>query len=130
MIAGKEFTYRGKTIDELKKLDLREFAKLLPSRERRTLTRNSELLEKFIKRLYKKISKGKELKTHVREIIIIPKFVGLIIHVHSGKEFTAVKITEEMIGHRLGEFVTTRQKVQHGAPGIGATRGSAFLSVK
>ena len=130
MIAGKEFTYRGKTLEELKKLDLKEFAKLLPSRERRTLTRNSELLEKFLKRIEKKISKGKELKTHVRELIIVPKLVGLTIQIHTGREFNPVKITEEMIGHRLGEFAMTRQKVQHGAPGIGATRGSAFLSVK
>lgn len=130
MVIGKEFTYRGKTLEELKKMDLREFAKLLPSRERRSILRNSEILERFLKRCDKKIPKSKEIKTHLRDLIIIPKIVGLIIHVYTGKEFHPVKINEEMIGHRLGEFAPTRQKVQHGAPGIGATRGSAFLSVK
>lgn len=130
MAIGKEFSYRGKTIDELKKMDLKEFAKLLPSREKRTLLRNSEVVERFLKRCDKKLAKSKEIKTHLRDLIITPKIVGLIIYVYSGKEFSPVKITEEMVGHRLGEFVMTRQKVQHGAPGIGATRGSAFLSVK
>lgn len=130
MAIGKEFSYRGKTLDELKKMDLKEFAKLLPSREKRTLLRNSEVVERFLKRCDKKLAKSKEIKTHLRDLIITPKIVGLIIYVYSGKEFSPVKITEEMVGHRLGEFVMTRQKVQHGAPGIGATRGSAFLSVK
>ncbi len=130
MAIGKEFSYRGKTIDELKKMDLKEFAKLLPSREKRTLLRNSEVVERFLKRCDKKLAKSKEIKTHLRDLIITPKIVGLVVYVYSGKEFSPVKITEEMVGHRLGEFVMTRQKVQHGAPGIGATRGSAFLSVK
>ena len=56
--------------------------------------------------------------------------VGLTIYVHNGKEFSEVKLTAEMIGHRLGEFAATRRQVKHGAPGVGATRSSAALSVK
>jgi len=127
---GKEFTYRGKSLTELKEMNLNDFAKLLPSRQRRSIIRNGAPIEKFLKTCNKKIEKGKIIKTHLRDIIIVPKMIGMIINVYAGKEFTEVRITEEMIGHRLGEFTQTRRKVQHGAPGIGATRGSAFLSVK
>ncbi|MGB9708352.1 MAG: 30S ribosomal protein S19 [Candidatus Pacearchaeota archaeon] len=126
----KEFVYRGKGIEELKQMDLREFAKLLPSREKRTLLRQTEKVEKFLKRCEKKISMNKGIRTHSRSMIIVPKMIGLTINIHNGKEFVAIKITEEMLGHRLGEFALTRRKVEHGAPGIGATRSSAFLSVK
>lgn len=127
---GKDFTYRGKNLEELKALSLNEFAGLLPSRQRRSVIRNSAPIEKFLKLCNKKIEKGKIIKTHSRDVIIVPKMVGMIVNVYTGKEFTEVRIAEDMIGHRLGEFTQTRRKVQHGAPGIGATRGSAFLSVK
>jgi len=126
----KEFNYRGKTISELKILDLREFSKFLPSRNRRSLLRQVETIEKFLKHCKKKINKGKSIRTHKRDLIIVPQMVGLTIHIYNGKEFLPTKIVEEMIGHRLGEFAHTRGKVQHGTPGIGATRSSAFLSVK
>ena len=126
----KEYAYRGVAITELQQMDLRAFAKFLPSRERRSLLRQTESVEKFLKRCEKKLSKEKPIKTHLRNMIIVPKMLGLTINIHNGKEFVPIKITEEMLGHRLGEFAMTRQKVQHGAPGIGATRSSAFLSVK
>lgn len=126
----KEFTFRGKTLEELKLMNIREFAQFLTSRERRTLLRQAEAIEKFLKRCDKKTGKNKEIKTHDRELVIVPKIVGLTIKVHNGQEFMPIKINEEMIGHRIGEFALTRGKVQHGAPGIGATRSSAFLSVK
>ncbi|MCL6500928.1 MAG: 30S ribosomal protein S19 [Candidatus Pacearchaeota archaeon] len=126
----KEFTYRGRTLEELKAMDLRKFSEYLPSRERRSLLRGADIIEKFLKRCEKKKMKGKPIKTHMRDLIIVPQMVGLTIHIYNGKEFLPIKIVEEMIGHRLGEFALTRKKVEHGAPGIGATRSSAFLSVK
>ena len=126
----KEFTYRGKTIEELKKLNIREFAKFIPSRERRTILRNTDVIENFISRCNKKISKGKKLKTHNRNIIIVPEMIGMSIGVYNGHIFEEVRITSEMIAHRLGEFAPTRRNVKHGAAGIGATRSSASRSVK
>ncbi|RLF88358.1 30S ribosomal protein S19, partial [Thermococci archaeon] len=61
---------------------------------------------------------------------ILPEMVGMTIYVHNGKEFVPVEIKPEMIGHYLGEFAPTRKRVQHGAPGIGATRSSMFVAVK
>lgn len=126
----KEFTYRGKTIEELKQMNTREFAKLLKSNERRTVLRQTEELEKFLAKTNKKIEKKKPIKTHLRHLIIIPKMIDSTINVYNGKEFVPVKIMTEMLGHRLGEFSVTRLKVKHGAAGIGATRSSASLSVK
>jgi small subunit ribosomal protein S19 len=123
----KEFTYRGKSVEELKKLSLKEFSMLLPSRQRRTL---SEGLTEEHKQLLADIKKGKNVKTHCRNFVIIPETVGSTIKVYSGKEFVPVIILAEMIGHYLGEFVQTRRKVVHHAPGIGATKSSAALSVK
>ena len=127
---AKEFTYRGKSIEELKKLDVREFAKFLPSKTRRAVLRQFDTIERFVKSCEKKQERGKQIRTHARETIIVPKMVGLTIFVHNGKTFVKVNIMPKMIGHRLGEFVPTRGKVQHGAPGIGATRSSAAMSVK
>ncbi len=126
----KQFTYRGKTLDELKQMDIREFSKLLKSNERRTLLRQTSEIQKFISICNKKIAKKKNLRTHSRYLVIVPAMVGLRIHVHNGKEFTPVNIVGEMLGHRFGEFAATRSKVKHGAAGIGATRSSASMSVK
>ncbi len=70
------------------------------------------------------------IQTWSRASTILPEMVGKTIKVYSGKEFIPVIIVEEMIGHYLGEFVLTRKRVEHSAPGIGATRSSAALSVK
>ena len=126
----KEFTYRGKSIEELKALNVREFAQLVPSRERRTILRNSDVIENFISKCKKKIDMNKIIKTHDRNIIIVPKMIGMSVNVHNGREFEKVIIISEMLGHRLGEFTLTRKSVKHGAAGIGATRSSASRSVK
>ena len=126
----REFLYRGKTIEELKNIDIREFAKYLKSRDRRYLLRQSSHIQKFLSKCKEKEKIGKKIKTHDRKMLIVPEMVGLTIHIHNGKEFVAIKIIPEMLGRKLGEFSMTRKKVEHSAPGIGATRSSAALSVK
>lgn len=126
----KEFTYRGKTLEELKALDIREFAKFIPARERRTVLRNTDVIETFLSRSKKKIGKNKHVKTHDRSLVVVPAMVGMQIGIHKGNGFERVEIIPEMLGHRLGEFALTRGLVKHGAAGIGATRSSASRSVK
>lgn len=127
-MAKKEFLFKGKTIDDLKKLSVKEFAQLIPSRQRRTLLRG---LTEEQKALMKEVEKKEgNIKTHCRDVIIIPKMVGLTIKIHNGKEWAPVMIVDEMIGHRLGEFALTRKGVKHNSPGIGATRSSAAASVR
>ena len=125
IIRSKELFYRGKNLEELKNLDVREVAKYLPSRSRRTVLRNFDKIEKFIKRCETQIAQNKKIRTHLRDMIVVPRMVGMIISVYSGKTFKEIRITNNMIGHRLGEFVLTREKVSHGTPGIGATKSSA-----
>ena len=127
---AKEFVYKGLSEAELKKLDAREFAKILPSRRRRTVLRGFDKIENFVQSCNKKIAENKKIKTQRRDMLITPQLVGMKIHIYNGKEYNPVDVTWEMIGHRLGEFSLTRRKVEHSAPGIGATRSSAALSVK
>jgi len=129
----KAFTYRGKTIEELQKLELKEFMQLLPARQRRSLKRGfTEDQKKLLLKIDKAISGKykKPIRTHCRDMVILPKMVGLTIHVHGGNKFVPVFIQPEAVGMYLGEFVMTRQKVEHSAPGIGATKSSSAISVK
>ena len=125
IMKSKEVFYRGKKLDDLKKLEVREIAKFLPSRSRRTILRNFQQHEAFTKRCETQVLAKKRIRTHLRDIVIVPRLVGMQIGIHNGKQFTDLLITHKMIGHRLGEFSLTRTKVQHGNPGLGATKSSA-----
>jgi len=125
----KEFTYRGHSMDELLKLPFAEIIELLPARARRTYIRglNTEQ-EAFVRRL--RDSDGKPVRTHRREIPILPEFVGKTVHIYTGKTFQPLDIKPEMIGHALGEFAMTRKPVKHSGLGVGATRSSKFMPLK
>lgn len=127
IITSKEQIYRGQSLDALKAMDVRESAKFLKSRARRSVLRNFSVIEKFVKRCETAILQKKKIKTHLRDIVIVPKMVGMSIQIHNGKLFNDVPITAEMIGHRLGEFSLTRGRVNHGEAGIGATKSSKAL---
>ncbi len=120
--------FKGKTIEELQKMSLEDFAKILPARQRRSLLRGLATWQK--KLLERMRRQDKALKTHARDLIIIPEMVSRRFLVHNGKEWIQVDVKPEMLGHRLGEFALTRRKVMHSAPGVGATRSSKFLPLK
>lgn len=125
---AKEFRWRGKTEDEIKRLDLKEFMPLVTSRQRRSLKRGFTAPQKI---LLKNITAGnKNIKTHCRDMIIVPAMVGTTLRIHNGKEFVPLIITAEMLGHSLGEFAMTRKSVSHSAAGIGATRSSKAVSAR
>jgi small subunit ribosomal protein S19 len=126
----KEFTYRGKTLDELKKLDVREFARYLRSRQRRAVLKQFQKIEDFVSRAKIKISKDKPIRTHFRDLVVVPEMVGMRIQIYSGRSFVPINIIGEMLGHKLGEFVPTRSKVKHGKSGVGATKGTKFKAKK
>lgn len=129
-IQKKEFKYRGKSIEELKQMDTREFAKLLTSRERRAVLRNFQEIENFVSRAKKRIANKKRIKTHKRHLIIVPEIVGMKIGIHNGREFVQVEIIKEMLGHKLGEFSLTRGRVAHTKAGVGATKGTKHKAKK
>mgnify|MGYP001773023692 CR=1 FL=1 len=125
----KEFKYKGYTLEELKTMKLEDLIKIMNARARRSLTRemNSEQLKLFKKLMDPEIQ---VVKTHVRDLIILPYFVGKRVQLYNGKEFQEFEIKPEMIGHYLGEFVLTRKEVKHSAPGVGATRSSKYVPLK
>jgi small subunit ribosomal protein S19 len=132
----KEFQYRGHSLVSLQGMSMDEFITLLPSRQRRSLQRGLTpeqriLLEKM-RAAQETLKKGKEttVKTHVRDMLILPEMVGAKVHVHNGKEFVAIDIKAEMIGHYVGEFAITNKPVRHGTPGIGASRSSMYVPLK
>ena len=118
-MAKKEFMYRGKSLPELQKLSVAEFAELLPSAQRRKIKRGFTEAEQTVVR---KLGKKASVKTHCRDMIILPGMVGKTIKVHNGKEFADVIVTDEMIGHTFGEFSHTRKVVKHGNAGVGTTK--------
>mgnify|MGYP000582198198 CR=1 FL=1 len=125
----KEFQYRGKTMEELRELSTDEVMPLLPSRARRSYRRGLNAEEEvFIKRLLR--GDKPVLKTHRREIVILPSFVGKTVSIYTGKEFVEIEIKAEMIGHYLGEFAPTRRFSKHSGPGVGATKSSKFMPLK
>jgi len=125
----KEFTYRGYNLEQLKKMTLNDLIPILPARARRSLKRGlNEDQQTFVDRLL--TGSKAVLRTHQRDVIILPAFVGKKVAVHNGKEWKEFEIKPEMIGHYLGEFSLTRKSVKHSGPGVGATRSSKFMPLK
>jgi small subunit ribosomal protein S19 len=126
----KEFKFKGKTVPELEQMSIDEFANICTSRQKKSLKKG------FDKKMLKKIqnakakSNPKPIKTHSRDIIVIPAMIGLKFAVHRGNVFEAVDINEKMLGHYLGEFVFTRKRLMHGKAGIGATRSSTAITAR
>ncbi len=110
---NKEKFFRGENVEDLKKISTREFAKLVKARARRTLLRNYNIVDAFVKKLEKKSETGKITKTHDRTIVIVPRMIDKTIGVYNGKEFIKVMVNSDMLGHRLGEFSMTRKIAKH-----------------
>ena len=129
----QEFKYRGYNIEQLNAMSIEQFLHLLPSRQRRSLNRDiSEEKRKLLAELRQAREKNtdKPIRTHTRDMIILPYLVGLTIHVYTGKEFMALEVKPQMVGHYLGEYIITNKKVVHGTPGIGASRSSLYVPLK
>lgn len=122
-MAKKEFLFHGKTEEEIKKLSLKEFAQLIPSRQRRSLVRGlTEEQKIFLKDV---MADKKNLKTHCRDLVITPHLLGKKVMIHNGKEFVTVEINLEKLGHVLGEFAMSRKRVGHSS-----SSASGSISVK
>ena len=133
----KVFSYRGKSLEELKKISIEEFSRLLPSRDRRKLKRGLTMQEKKLLENIKG-NPSKFHKTHVRSMIIFPEMVGTKIGIYlgggpkgqEGARWNTVTMTPDMVGHRLGDFAITTKRVKHSSPGLGATRGSKHIPLQ
>jgi small subunit ribosomal protein S19 len=112
-------------------MTIEQFSQLLNSRQKRSLKRGlTEAQKKLLRKIRK--SKGKDvlIRTHVRDMVILPEMIGAKIGIYDGREYQTVIIDKSKLGHCLGEFALTRQKVKHSSPGLGATRSSKFVPLK
>ncbi len=124
----EEFTYRGFRLDDLRAMGRSELVPLMPSRARRKVIRGLTRGEEYLLTQFRKGDGS--IRTHLRDMIIMPEMVGRSVEIHNGKEFTKVELQPESIFHYLGEFALTRRKVSHGSAGIGATRSSKYVPLK
>lgn len=131
VIATKEVKFRGKTLTELTELSIQDFAKLCTSRKRKSLLK-SGFEKKIMKKIeaQKKNPKSKPIKTHRRDLVIVPAMMGARIAIHKGKDYENIEITMKMLGHYLGEFALTRKRLMHGKAGIGATKSSTAVTAR
>ena len=120
MAQEKIFKFHGKIIEELRSLSLEEFGKLVDSTTRRKIKRGfTEQENKLLKKLR---NKEKNIKTHCRDMVVLPEMVDERIGVYNGKEFVSVQIADEMLGLRLGELAPTRKiGIQHSGGGAKKT---------
>lgn len=126
----EKIVYHGLTSEQTEKLSEEAFVKSVKSRSRRSLKRNSYKYKALVEKALLLKPKQKVVKTHLREAVIRPEWIGMTFGVHNGKEFQSLQINASMIGHRLGEYAYTTKRVVHSAPGIKATKGSRSLGEK
>ena len=133
----REFRFRGYNVDQLKNLSIEALLPLLNARQRRSLDKRvSKFMTDEKRKLREEIKQNREgkstdeIKTHLRDMIILPDMIGVTIKVHNGKEFVPVSIRPEMVGHYVGEYSITNKRVQHGAPGVGSSRSSLYVPLK
>lgn len=129
-----KFSYRGYDLKALTEMSMEDLIRILPARSRRTLKRGikpeqAPLIEK-IRRAKKDGSNSVKLRTHCRDLVVLPEMIGLTLNVHNGKEFVPIEIKPEMVGHYLGEYAITSKRVVHGEPGLRATRSSMYVPLK
>ncbi len=126
----REFSYRGRSLADLKAMDLPTLAGVLTARARRSIRRgfNTET-SAFFERM-RTTPAEKVVRTHCRDALVLPEHVGRRVSIYSGKEFKEIEVRPEMIGHYYGEFCLTRRFEKHSGPGVGATRSSTFMPLK
>ncbi|ETW78994.1 hypothetical protein HETIRDRAFT_410838 [Heterobasidion irregulare TC 32-1] len=133
----RTFSYRGVELDKLLDLSNEEFVEIVHARARRRFQRG---LKRRPMGLIKKLRKAKKeappnekpavVKTHLRDMIVVPEMIGSVVGIYNGKVFNSVEVKPEMVGHYLGEFSVSYRPVKHGRPGIGATHSSRFIPLK
>jgi len=133
----RKFTFRGVDLDALLDMSTDELVDMLTARARRRfqrgLKRKPLALIKKLRKAKKDVPAGEKpepVRTHLRNMIVVPEMIGSVIGVYNGKTFTQVEVKPEMIGHYLGEFSISYKPTRHGRPGIGASTSSRFIPLK
>lgn len=132
----KKFLFRGLETAQLLDLSKEQLLNLVNARARRRLQRGTK--RKSLT-LLKKLRKAKEacgpldkpepVKTHLRDMIIVPEMIHSTVAVHNGKVFNLIEIKPEMVGLYLAEFSITYRPVRHGRPGMNNQAQQKFMPV-
>jgi small subunit ribosomal protein S15e len=122
--AFRKFTYRGVELEKLLDMPTADVVKMFNARQRRKFARG---IKRQPMTLIKKLTKAKKecaygekpaaVKTHMRDMIIVPEMIGSIVGVYNGKQFINVEIKPDLVGFYLGEFAITYKPVKHGRAG-------------
>ena len=132
----KKFSYRGVDLEKLLEMsNSPELVAMLPSRIRRrfrraTIGRQHLTLMKKLRKSKREcdvLDKPEPVRTHLRNMIILPEMIGNVIHIYNGRGHVVVEVKPDMIGKYFGEFSITYQPTLHGRPGLGATHSSRFI---
>ncbi|KAG7674444.1 hypothetical protein Ndes2526B_g05173 [Nannochloris sp. 'desiccata'] len=134
----RKYSYRGVDLEQLLDMSTDELVELFAARQRRRFQRG---LNRKCLGLVKKLRKAKKaaegtgekpepVRTHLRNMVIIPEMIGSVLGVYNGKTFNQVEIKPDMIGHYLAEFSISYKPVSHGKAGIGSTNSSRFIPLK
>jgi small subunit ribosomal protein S15e len=133
----RRYSYRGVDLEQLLELKSDDLVALLHARARRRfhrgLGRKPLALIKKLRKAKKDAAAGERpeaVRTHLRNMIIVPEMIGSVVGVYNGKTFNQVEVRPEMVGHYLAEFSISYKPVKHGRPGIGATHSSRFIPLK
>lgn len=133
----RKFTYRGVDLDQLLDMKNDDLIELFHARARRRfqrgLKRKPMALIKKLRKVKKEATGGEKpepVRTHLRDMIVVPEMIGSMVGVYNGKTFNQVEIKPEMVGHYLAEFSISYKPTKHGRPGIGASTSSRFIPLK
>ncbi|KAK6202319.1 40S ribosomal protein S15 [Scheffersomyces amazonensis] len=125
----RTFTFKGVDLKDLVELSTEDFTKLCSARVRRRFSRGLGTKEMgFINKLRvarantEPNEKPAIVKTHLRNMVVVPEMIGSVVGVYNGKVFNTVEIRPEMVGHYLGEFSITYTPVRHGRAGNASSR--------
>merc|ERR1740129_2150423 len=123
---AKKFQYRGVELEKLLDLSNTALMDLMCARQRRKFSRG---ISRAPTTLLKKLRKAKTetpygekpaaVKTHLRNMVIVPEMIGSVVAIYNGKQFINVEIKPDMIGHYLAEFSITYKPIRHGRGGGG-----------
>jgi len=130
---AKKFQYRGVELEKLLDLSNESLMELFVARHRRKFSRGisrapTTLLKK-LRAAKKGVPYGEKpaaVKTHLRNMVIVPEIIGSVVGVYNGKQFLNAEIKPEMIGSYLAEYAITYKPIRHGKPGLGGS-ASRFI---
>jgi small subunit ribosomal protein S19 len=98
----EEFTYRGFRLEDLRKMGMSELVPVMPSRVRRKITRG---LTKGEENLLSRFRNGDaKIRTHLRDMVIMPEMIGKEVEIYNGKEYLKVEIQPEAVFHYLANL--------------------------